>query len=339
MNRYFCRFFGIYSVSSVALSKCLSSLVFAYRYKMINKPLNAKRAYVLTVTVIPWIVVGLISTIYFRVAIDKHPCNYYQLNNRSSNTSISLIHTFTLSTFIITTVLQIIILIEIIKPLYLHYVNMGRATISNNRIKKLLCRVILCTLSFCVSDFALIVYGFLKHKRNEGYLLLTLNLIINAVSLMCSYADFKKRLFPFQKWKNSNHHQIRSLNPTKENIRSFTRNNTNLFKKYEGIRKERYLSQDIDDKGFSKITNLKTSNIKPVLHGTKLFELPKIKNQIISTNFIIEHTGVVENRPSCSKEVAKPINFVNEKQLYNNRRQFLAFVPRRKNLREFETTV
>ena len=163
MNTSFCSYVRIHRVCSTSLSKCLNNLVFVYRYKMINKTLVfAKRAYALTAMIIHWIFIGLISNLYFQVSINKQPCNLGRFNKSHygvSYTSSYFPLTLSMCSFVITSILQTIILIEIVKPVYLHYVKTKRATIPNDRTKKLLLRLIFTTLSFSVSDFALAIFG------------------------------------------------------------------------------------------------------------------------------------------------------------------------------------
>ena len=335
-DKLFCTFVGINLIINVAVSKTLCNIVFAYRYKMINKScssLAAKRAYLFTFLIIVLSVIGLISNIYFWIYKVRQPCKNGQINE--SNYAFGF---FILGNFVIGTFFQTIILVEIIRPLFKHHMNMSRATIPNDQIKNLLCRVIVCTLNFCITDVALIIYGFIKHKGREFSLLVELNLLINATSLICSYTDYKKRLFPFLRWNTSKKHHIRTHRVEKSK-RSCDKDKPSLFTLFEDRRNVENQNQITNDYVFKTITQSNFSNINPVLHETKSFELPEIKNQRKSTNFVINETEESVNKTFSSYEATKPINFVNKRKTSHNERKFLSFVPRRKNLKEFETTV
>ena len=347
MNKSFCRYVRIHAVCSTVLSKCFSNLVFVYRYKIINKTLVfAKRAYALTVTIIHWMFIGLMSNLYLRISLDNQPCNLDRQNESHyglSNTSSYFPITISFCSFIITTLLQTIILVEIVKPVYLHYVKTKRTTIPNDRTKKLLIRVIFTTLSFSVSDFALVVYGIgnilFKRRGSEIYLLMVSNLIINTVSLMCTYADCRKRLFPFLKWRDRIHRNTSFLNFLNENVLRCKDSNTNKLKNLEDYQKHTGLNQNNYDKVSLKKIKCKKSNIKLVLNNVKSFDLPKEINQNIFANVMIKETKTLDNVPNVSIKRTGPISFVNEQATNSKKHKFLAFVPRRKNLKEFETTV
>ena len=117
----------------------------------------------------------------------RKPCVYgeIQQHNRAFGA-------FVMGTFLLGSLCQAAILVEIIKPLVQHHLNLQGTGIPNDHTKKLLCRVIVCTLNFCLTDFALLTYVFVKHKGRELSYLIVLNLLVNSVSLMCSYADCKK---------------------------------------------------------------------------------------------------------------------------------------------------
>ena len=163
IDKSFCRYVRIHTVCSTALSKCLSNLVFVYRYKMIKKTfVFAKRACALTVTIIHWMFIGLMSNLYLRISLDNRPCNLDRSLYKTSNTSNYFPLILSWFSFVIITFLQTVILVEIVKPVYMHFVKTKRTTIPNERTKKILLRVIFTTLSFSVSDFALVIYGISK---------------------------------------------------------------------------------------------------------------------------------------------------------------------------------
>ena len=336
-DKFYCTFVGISLITNITLSKVLCNIVFAYRYKTIHKSLNslaARRAYIFTVLIIVLSIIGFLSNIYFWTYKVRQPCNYGRIDK--SNYAFGF---FILGTYIFGTFFQTVILVEIIKPLFNHYVSMSRTTIPTNQTKNLLCRVIVSTLNFCVTDFALLIYGFFKHKGTEFSLLVVLNLLINAISLMCSYTDYKKRLFPCLMWKNSNQQHIRSLHGMTKNNSSSEKNETSSSTLFKGKNIVKTLGQNNNENGFSSIVQSHLSSIKPVLHVRKSFKIPEIKHQIKSTNLVIYQAEISEIQSISAYKTPKPIHFVNERKTSTKGRKFLSFVPRRKNLKEFETTV
>ena len=71
-------------------------------------------------------------------------------------------------------------------------------------------------------------------------------------------------------------------------------------------------------------------------NSVKSFDLPKENNQNIFANVMIKETKTLENVPNIFIKRTEPISFVNERASNNKKHKFLAFVPRRKNLKELK---
>ena len=257
----------------------------------------------------------------------RKPCVYgeIQQHNRAFGA-------FVMGTFLLGSLCQAAILVEIIKPLVQHHLNLQGTGIPNDHTKKLLCRVIVCTLNFCLTDFALLTYVFVKHKGRELSYLIVLNLLVNSVSLMCSYADCKKRTFPFLKWRSFNYRR-ESLNTKRA---SSVRNKNVFSSTLVTIKKKEQNLDDVNQKvNESCFSNSQLSGISTV-QLTKAYELPENKINIKPSSLVFGQNS--KNKTLCSHEGTKQINFVNIRKVKTKRR-FLSFVPRRKNLKEFETTV
>ena len=99
------------------------------------------------------------------------------------------------------------------------------------------------------------------------------------------------------------------------------------------------LSQNASDKVFLKKVNCGKSKNKLVLHVGEPFDQPHKNNQKVDVSIMTKQTESLENVQNISNKRAKSINFVKERVSNSKKHKFLTFVPRRKNLKEYETTV
>ena len=199
---YMCVFAQIVYKASIVLSKCFCNLIFAYRYKEINRRssvLAANRAYKFSIGIITISIILLVfDQVYFFLVFKPSNLMCIQTNVISKIQTNLIVKIVMLGGFLVLTVLQTVILVEIIKPIYEHFTR--RLSISNNDLRATLYRVVSCTLVFCLSDFGLVIVQILLvvyYNRPFG-IVATVNVIINSVSLICSYSDYRERLFPFR---------------------------------------------------------------------------------------------------------------------------------------------
>ena len=93
---------------------------------------------------------------------------------------------------------------------FLPLTRLNNSTISNNSIRSTLYRIVLTTLVFCLSDFADIIAHVFRAAllQTRSPMMIVINLSINTLTLMCSYEDYRMRIFPF----------ICSFKPTRNNL-------------------------------------------------------------------------------------------------------------------------
>ena len=101
--------------------------------------------------------------------------------------------------FAFTTTMQSVILVEIIKPIYKHMHN--KALFSSRSLKLTFYRVVVCSFLFSVSDFLFLIIQFITVKtiNRPMPIVLIANVDLNLLSLICSYKNYKRRLFLFLK--------------------------------------------------------------------------------------------------------------------------------------------
>ena len=201
---YLCKTTPTINKTAMIFSKCLSNIIFAKRYVAINK-----RSSVFAVRRAYWFSVCIIVVSLAQLAFDQVHFYLFQFSNFFScypleeKNQINLYQVVVvLGIFLITTVLQTIILVEIVKPLFRHLGQVSGSSIGNGNIKRTLKRVVVCTLVFSLSDFGLIFWQMIMMIiiKKPLSIFAILNLIVNAISLISSYSDYRKRLFPFSKY-------------------------------------------------------------------------------------------------------------------------------------------
>ena len=101
--------------------------------------------------------------------------------------------------FAFTTTMQSVILVEIIKPIYKHMHN--KALFSSRSLKLTFYRVVVCNFLFWVSDILFLIMQFITKKTINRPMptVLIANVDLNLLSLICSYENYKRRLFSFLK--------------------------------------------------------------------------------------------------------------------------------------------
>ena len=183
------------------LNRCLCNLIFSYRYESLNRStaiLAAKRSFAFTITLIFVSLLLLVfDVVYYQLQISPSvdDCENITIDYDKHYISINIES----GLFLTAVTLQTAILVEIIKPIYKHCKRLDNSTISNGSIRKTLYRVVVCTLVFFISDLG---FGFAYllgiNKVDQRWTFLwALNLLVNTVSLMCSFNDYKTRIYPF----------------------------------------------------------------------------------------------------------------------------------------------
>ena len=199
LNGNICFAIHILYKSTIATSKCFCNLIFLYRYKTINRRISIfpiKKAYWFSIGIIIFTALqGIFDNIFFWVVATKDKECFempLKLGKRVYFISMGLMY-FLVAFF------QTIILCEIIKPIFKHCTRLNSSALSSKRVRATFYRVVLSTLVFCVSDFGTLVLFlirvFLYEVRTP--MAIAINLNINTLCLMCSYSNWKARLFPF----------------------------------------------------------------------------------------------------------------------------------------------
>ena len=201
----------------LVVNKCLTNLIFAFRYKTINKrcPILVKRAYFYSILVVAISAFQLLlDFFYFMFAkIDsKENCLFLKFNFNENSLHVILMATC----FAFVTTMQGVILVEIIKPIYKHLNNTN--IFSSRSLKLTFYRVVVCSFLFSVSDFLFLIIQFITVKtiNRPMPIVLIANVELNLLSLICSYKNYKRRLFPFLKTNRNqkvddNKHQMKEI--------------------------------------------------------------------------------------------------------------------------------
>ena len=200
LSGYICFAMRILYKSSFATSRCCCNLIFLYRYKTINNRISifaVKKAYCFSVGIIVVTVLKSIFDLFFSFwAFDTKNSDCFRMTLKSEM-RIYLISMASL--YLLVAVFQTIILCEIIKPIFKHCTRLNSSALSSNNLRRSFYRVVLSTLVFSLSDFGslAIISTRITLYEVRTPMVVVINLIINTLSLMCSYDNYKTRLFPF----------------------------------------------------------------------------------------------------------------------------------------------
>ena len=187
----------LYQTTFVA-NKCFCNLIFVYRYKTVNKRVcifAVKKAFWFSVSII---IVTVFQTIFSYVhfsSIDHKGC----LNKTVKRTNNRIYLVLTGLLYILVSIFQTVILYEVIKPIFKHCVRLKNSALSITILRKRFYRIVITTLVFSLSDFGSLITFLIRLRMYEVRtpMIVALNLNINTLCLMCSYDNYKSRLFPF----------------------------------------------------------------------------------------------------------------------------------------------
>ena len=213
-----------------------------------------------------------------------------------------------------------------------------------------------------LSDFGVIIWAAVRIKVNRSLspIIVTFNLCVNAITLMCSYADYHRRLFPFLKWttnvvNNPSHHGSNKSSMTKPR---------SLFGKGEGrvkkLQKQKTVSS-INEVVLNRCEDAQKASIDEIFIYPNIFiKLPPslaenikkksesgAKSDITRTLKNDKLTKFKNKEPKKIKsperrnldEPCRPISFITNKRENIRVWKFLELVRRRPNLEEYETSV
>ena len=232
LNESMCFIMPFLYKSTIAASRCFCNLIFLYRYKTVNNRISifaVKKAYWFSVAII---VVTVLQTVFdciffWFVGTKESDCfnMTLKIGKQIYLLSIGLL-------YFLVAVFQAIILCEIIKPIFKHCTRLNSA---NNNVRCSFYRVVLSTLVFCLSDFGSIVVFLVRVSVYESRtpILFVINLNINTLSLMCSYDNYRTRLFPFLcclecEESNRNRRQVAHKSVVSKRINVSSQNRSNL---------------------------------------------------------------------------------------------------------------
>ena len=208
----------------ITVIKFFGCLIFVHRYVRINqiKLLAAPKKFKILPAMyvfvsIAYFIGHIIPGAIIQASTNRDKCNYEKLFVNVSGFSY-----FSGACFVLKTILQTVILVEIIKPMYKQYLKSTNSTSLNRILRKTLNRVVCCAIILTVGDIGVIIayYTTVNNSIKPGPLLFIIYLFVDVLSLVCSYNDCGKRLFPFK-----------SIFKTKENEESSQSLNTKVDEK------------------------------------------------------------------------------------------------------------
>ena len=229
-------------------------------------------------------------------------------------------------------------------------------------IRSTLYQLIVCIVMFVLSDFGVIIWAAVRIKVQKSLspIIVTFNLSINALTLMCSYADYRRRLFPFLKWvappSGGNPSRPGSLTKPgslkrrdkkklrKQRTQTFIHNDDDP-RKEEGARKvareedEQKMAADeifIYPNIFIKMPLSLAESLKS--KGEDKLELP-LKNRETGRVKSDGSKRVEGDKKFGSEEPCQSISVRTGRRENVRKWKFLEYVRRRPNLQEYETTV
>ena len=132
--------------TTIAANRCFCNLIFAYRYKTINRRNSlfaANKAYWFSIVII---VLSVLQTIFDCVSF-----SIYQIDTPNCFNLSLKVGTYIYSTcsyYLLLAICQTVILVEIVKPISNHCMRMNNTTIPNDEIKSNFLQS--CFHNFCV---------------------------------------------------------------------------------------------------------------------------------------------------------------------------------------------
>ena len=157
-----------------------------------------KRAYFYSILVVAISAFQLLlDFFYFMFATmdSQENCLFLRFNFNEKSLHVILMATC----FAFITTMQCVILGEIVKPIYKH---LNNTTLFCSRSLKLtFYRVVVCSFLFSVSDILFLIMQFITKKTINRPMptVLIANVDLNLLPLICSYENYKRRLFSFLK--------------------------------------------------------------------------------------------------------------------------------------------
>ena len=233
INRSICLVVPILHKSSIATSRCLCTLIFAYRYKTVNNRISffaVKKAQWFSVGIIVVTALQTIFDVIWFIATKDLECFHISLKSvkRIYIISIGSLH-------FLVTVFQTIIMCEIIKPIFKHCTRQQSSALSRNNARRSFYRVLLSSLVFSLTDFGSIAVflsrAILYEVRTP--IIVVINTNINTLALMCSYENYKARLFPFLcclETNENNRNRLQCIHNSivSKKIKTSSKNSSNL---------------------------------------------------------------------------------------------------------------
>ena len=197
-NNFLCVLIPFTYRSPIEVSKVLSSLIFVNRYERMNQRTTlavSKRSKIFSAFIIFFSIVKVVGQVVYGVKSQTTSkldgCFHGELYTNVVYSYLSG------GCFLLKTILQTFIFVEIIKPMYKHC---RKSTVANNnKVRDTLYRVVWCAIMMSAGDIGMVVTYFTAVRTNlmrESTLFIAY-LFIDVLSLVCSYKDWRKRLFPF----------------------------------------------------------------------------------------------------------------------------------------------
>ena len=204
-SKFLCVLIPIVYETSITVSKVFSSLIFVYRYELINQ---RRLIYAPKISNIFVAMIMVFSVLHFagqllfvtvtQTTSDFDECRYHKLFIHEN----VLYSYFSGGCFILMIILQTILLVEIITPIYKHYLKSTTMYSSNSKLRNTLYRVVWCSIMLLGGDIGLVVAHYTTMNSNTdsvlpGPMLFIVYLFVDVLSLLLSYKDCATRLFPF----------------------------------------------------------------------------------------------------------------------------------------------
>ena len=202
-SKFLCALTPIVYKTCVSVSKVFSSLIFVYRYELIKQRrlLGApKKTKIYSAMIILFSILQftghVIYVTAFRGTSERNQCRYGELFT-NENVFYGYVSG---GMFLLKTVLQTVILVGIIRPIYKHYLKSTTAYSSNSKTRNTLYRVVWCAIMLLAGDICLVVAFFSSVQKGllPATTLFVTYLFVDVFTLLFSYKDCGKRLFPFK---------------------------------------------------------------------------------------------------------------------------------------------
>ena len=199
-SKFLCALVPLVFKFFIIASKVFQNLIFTYRYKAVNRSIKmtaAKRAGVFSVVIVIFSILEFVADVAYFVYVNTNSDDcvsdnkFYEKNFYYGYVQIGV---FSSKIFF-----QTLVSAYVIEPISSHFFNQNMPTGMSDKLEGTLYRMIWCTLQLTACDVILVfVYvTCVMTSRLRVPVCVLCNLMVDALMLIFSYGDNKRRLFPF----------------------------------------------------------------------------------------------------------------------------------------------